>query len=68
MDIAFWMVWRAGGNAPMHQHQSEDSANKEADRLAREVGGEFFVLRALRSFKRVSVIVTELEDPANLPF
>lgn len=42
----FWLVWREGGGTPTVQHETEDAARAEAERLAKHVpGARFFVLR-----------------------
>lgn len=44
----FWMVWQAGGNAPTYKHGMESSAEREAERLAREnPGTAFYVLQSV---------------------
>lgn len=63
---AFWLVWNPRGRSPEFRHGSYAGARAEAERLAIEVGGEFFVLRAECSFKRSTVIVTELNP--DIPF
>ena len=41
----FFLVWREGGSAPVHQHSNPTSAEKEAERLAAaSPGSKFFVL------------------------
>jgi hypothetical protein len=46
---AFWLVWRDSYNStPHYKHRSKESAEREAERLAREFPGErFYVLPAL---------------------
>jgi|GEM_PF-846865 len=50
----FWMVYNTGpyGGAPFHKHQSRESADKEAQRLARENPGQsFIVLKSMGGFR-----------------
>lgn len=43
-----WLVWNPFGNAPRYQHESFESAQKEAERLAGlHHGVEFFVLETV---------------------
>lgn len=42
---AFWLVWRPNGSNPSFRHPTETSAVREAERLAKLHGGEFFVLK-----------------------
>lgn len=47
---AFWMV--LGGGTPTYRHDNQTSAEKEAERLARQnPGTEFIVLESLKSVK-----------------
>jgi hypothetical protein len=41
---AFWMVWNENGRAPTFKHPSHASANTEAERLAKLIPGERFVV------------------------
>lgn len=41
---AFWIVWNPNGGAPTRKHESLESAQFEADRLARKHKGETFVV------------------------
>lgn len=55
MKPKFWMVWRDGGGSPRYQHDSEESARVEAERLARAHGGTFHVLECTASCTRNDV-------------
>lgn len=45
---AFWLVWNPERTAPVHRHNTEYSAIKEAERLARNNRGQrFIVLRSI---------------------
>jgi hypothetical protein len=46
MNDEFWMVWREFGGTPTYKHPNEDSARREAERLARMTPGvRFYILR-----------------------
>jgi hypothetical protein len=60
------MVWREGGNPPMKQHDSFESALNEAQRLARNNPGcRFEVLERISSVRTADLVI-EGEQP--LPF
>lgn len=45
----FWMVWNPQGHSPTVKHESEESAAREAERLARSNRGQsFYVLEAVQ--------------------
>lgn len=41
---AFWMVWNPQGHAPTKDHGTKDSAEREAERLARLNRGQRFIV------------------------
>jgi hypothetical protein len=41
------MLYREGGGAPTHLHKSVQSARREAERLAKELGVRIYVLEAI---------------------
>ena len=43
----FWMVWNLDGHAPMVKHPDLESAQKEAERLAKKHKRTFVVLESL---------------------
>lgn len=44
----FWLVWRGGGGVPTHMHPTKDSAEREAERLAKaNPGSTFYVMKAV---------------------
>lgn len=46
----FWMVWRLNWSPPCAKHSTEESAIREAERLARNNPGEtFVVLEAMKA-------------------
>ena len=66
-DVAFYMVFCQGRDAPKRMHETQDSARREAERLARSNPGEvFYVLRAME-FRQVNDMSRgQLDEP--LPF
>lgn len=66
--MKFWMVWKAEGAAPAYKHHSEASARAEAERLARTLGGTFYVLEAIARCDAVDVVWSESEDLDDIPF
>lgn len=40
----FWLVWRLNGGSPTYNHNSRESADKEAKRLSQQNPGEVFVV------------------------
>ena len=65
-DDSFYVVWKDGGGAPTHRHESEASARREADRLARAHGGRFYVLCAISFVEKNDVRVVTLRRDAVL--
>lgn len=64
----FWLVWNDGGHAPTHKHLSERDAKREAERLARKVRGQrFVVLEAVEACCVTEVHWTALVDE-EMPF
>lgn len=64
----FWVVWQPESGAPSHRHESRESAQREAERLAECCGKrEFFVLEAISVSQKVMVMTTILGDE-ELPF
>lgn len=47
MNETFYMVWSEASHETHHRHVSKASAAQEAQRLARQVGGKFYVLAAV---------------------
>lgn len=50
----FWMVWNYDGNQPRVKHETEASAIAEAERLARIVPGQRFVVLEAIELRQVS--------------
>lgn len=66
-DEQFWMVWNPEGHAPTVAHDSEYSALREAERLARShMGLRFYVLHGVTYVERNDVRVVDL--PVPIPF
>lgn len=54
-DEKFWMVWKNYGDGPKIKHVTEESANREAERIAHERTTEpVYVLEAVRVFRRAT--------------
>lgn len=52
----FWMVYNPARAAPCFQHSTENAANAEAERLARQHSGEiFFVLETISSVQATDI-------------
>jgi hypothetical protein len=70
MKERFWFVWCESAGMPRHKHQTEESANKEAERLARLHRGQtFVVLMSAREFVTVDVVrVEHQESELDVPF
>lgn len=68
---AFWMVWNPQGHAPTRDHATRQSAEREADRLARVNRGQrFIVLQSVseRVVDDVQVIAHVPDGDDELPF
>jgi len=66
----FWLVWSPTGmQSPRFRHASEESATKEAERLARAHHGQLFVVLEAKSARRVDDMVrTTFVDESEIPF
>lgn len=69
----FWMVWNPNGRQPRYEHINRQSADMEAERLARDNPGEqFFVLKAVAGVvsepKPVKQIKLRPALPDEIPF
>lgn len=53
----FWLVWRENGSGPTHKHDSEESARKEAERLARKEPDAIFCVMSLVAACRKTPVV-----------
>jgi hypothetical protein len=63
MSAAFWMIWSPQGGCPTARHDTRQSADAEAERLARaNTGRQFYVLQALAMFEANVVRRVELYD------
>jgi hypothetical protein len=60
-DGKFWMVWCPQGRQPTHQHATLDSAESEAQRLARDTGSSFIVLEAVTAFRKTPPPIPPVE-------
>lgn len=67
----FWMVWNPNGHAPTFRHPSKESAEREAERLARANPDRTFVVLESVCARRVdSMICIDLRPTAEdeIPF
>lgn len=67
----FFMVWKEGGGRPIVRHGRQCDAQGEAERLARTVGGRFYVLRAIGSCVKSDIqwdMVGDTCDESSCPF
>lgn len=62
MKNQIWFVWKEGGGSPVYQHLSLSTARAEAERLARQLGGKFFVCHAVAVCERQDVVWKTLTD------
>ena len=69
----FWMVWSPQGRAPTHKHFSRETADAEANRLAKQhPGQEFFVLKAMAGVSardpKIKTIRLNTDPDDKIPF
>ncbi|PXW28238.1 hypothetical protein [Paraburkholderia caballeronis] len=66
----FWLVWSpTSERPPRFRHGSEESATKEAERLARANPGQMFVVLEAKAARRVDDMVrTTFVDESEIPF
>ena len=66
----FWLVWCDTGFAPKFKHSTIESAEKEAERLAREnPGRNFYVVMPICEMKKADVTVQHFTyEKDELPF
>ena len=63
----FWFVWNPMGNMPRFRHDTEDSAHREAQRLAREHPGRVFVvLQSVSAYQSTALQVIDLRPPSDV--
>jgi len=66
----FWIVV-GENNGPSRwpfRHPTQDAAIAESVRLARTIGGNFFVMEAQVFTRKNDVTVTRIADDSNIPF
>lgn len=68
MHEEFWLVWNERGRTPTVKHDTVDSAEREAARLAREFGGKFYVLRMVGRVTRNDIDWWWANGEAPIPF
>lgn len=65
----FWVVWNPPIGLPKVRHESRDSAQAEATRLASQNHGQaFHVLQLVGTARTVNVEFIEAEDPDEVPY
>jgi ADP-ribose pyrophosphatase YjhB (NUDIX family) len=65
----FWLVWALNGGSSTYKHESEESAMREAERLARvHKPIEFVVLESVSSVKISDVQWVKHESEQEIPF
>lgn len=67
----FWLVWTEAGRNPQYRHDSEPSALREAQRLAREHPGQkFVVMQSVASYVAIDLQTENLRPAAEsgIPF
>lgn len=65
----FWFVWNPDGRSPQYKHQSEKSAIEEAERLARQNGGQtFVVLQSICARRTDDMLRIEMREDSEIPF
>lgn len=65
----FFLVWRDGGGSPVFKHESSQSAQREASRLARECPGQrFYVLAPISEHVKADVTVRHFDIALDTPF
>lgn len=64
----FYMIYVEDGNLPTFKHWSEESAIKEAKRLAEHTGKKAYVLLAITSVELPDKFKIEHVDSGELPF
>lgn len=65
----FWMVYKEmGGGGPTRKHDTLESAQNEAARLATEQGHRFVVLEAVKACTRTGYPVAWEDAEVEIPF
>lgn len=65
----FWMVWNPQGYNPTREHETLESAQREAERLARQCRGQnFVVLESVEVVTVDDVKRTDLRPTPEPPF
>jgi len=65
----FWLVWNPSAGCPLYKHSSLESAEVEAQRLARmNRGQEFIVLESVSGHSVMDVVSTDLRPQFEPPF
>lgn len=68
-DKPFWLVWNPVARAPTYRHDTAESAESEAKRLARlKPGDSFIVLQSVARFRILDVVKTDMRPDADEEF
>lgn len=62
MNEKFYMIYVDGRNTPTKKHDTEESAIKEATRLARETGKSVYILKPIKKLEMSEIKITNLEN------
>lgn len=68
MGESFYMVFVEGGDSPTYKHDTIESAEEEAKRLAQLTKREAIVLASIKSFEINLFKVNDLRPYGDLPF
>ena len=69
MKETFFMVYVQNGDSPTYKHDSIESAEKEAKRLAKLLNKKAFVLTTLKSFEINEYTINDCRpENSDLPF
>ena len=67
--VPFWLVWNSNGYPPNYRHETRQSAELEAERLARLTpGARFYVLMPIAEIIRVDITSTYFIETDDIPF
>lgn len=64
----FWVVWNPQGHSPTFRHDTEISAYEEAERLARLIPGQEFIVLGSVASCRKNEVTWVAHDESDIPF